>query len=56
MMPDVNYVTYGCSPARKTPRNITILELDTGGKNCCSYYSRQGGWWQFEKANSKPNL
>ena len=28
-MPDVNYVTYGCSPARKTPRNITILELDT---------------------------
>ena len=32
--------------------SITILELiNTGGKYCCSYYSRQDDRWQFEKAN-----
>ena len=24
--------------------------LKTGGKYCCSYYSRQGDRWQIEKA------
>ena len=51
MMPGVNYVRYGCSSARTAPRSITILELNTGGKNCCSYYTRQGDKWQFEKVN-----
>ena len=31
--------------------SITIPELNTGGKYCCNYYSRQGDRWQFEKAN-----
>ena len=31
-MPDVNYVTYGCSSSRTTPGVITIEELHTGGK------------------------
>ena len=51
MMPGVNYLIYGCSSARTTPRSITIPELNTGGKYCCSYYSRQGDREQFEKAN-----
>ena len=31
-MPAVNYVIYGCSPSRTTPRVITIQEFHTGGK------------------------
>ena len=37
-------------------KSITTLELNTGGKYYCSYYSRQGDWWQFEKANSNTNF
>ena len=49
MMPVVNYVIYGYFSARTTP---TIPpELNTGGKHCCSYYSRQGDKWQSGKAN-----
>ena len=32
-------------------RSITLPELHAGGKYYCSYYSRQGDRWQFEKAN-----
>ena len=31
-MPAVNYVVYGCSSLRTTPRVVTIQELHTGGK------------------------
>ena len=41
MIPDVNYVIYGCSSARTTPKSITIPKLNTGEKCYCSYYSRQ---------------
>ena len=51
MIPGVNYVIYGCSSARTTPRLSLQPEINTGGKCCCSYYSRQGDTWQFEKAN-----
>ena len=52
MMPGVNYVTYGCSFVRTTPGVSLYRSLaNTGGKYCCSYYSRQGDRWQFEKAN-----
>ena len=54
MMPGVNYVMYGCFSARTTP-GVSLLslvpELNTGGKYCCSYYSRQCDRWQFEKAD-----
>ena len=40
MMPGVNYVIYGRSPAGLTP-GISLPELNTGGEYCCSYYSRQ---------------
>ena len=49
MMPGVKCVIYGCSSARTTP-GISLPELNTGGKYCCSYYSRQGDRWQFKKA------
>ena len=39
-MPGVNYAIYGCSSARATPG--VSPELNTGGKYCSSYYSRQG--------------
>ena len=39
MIPGVNYVIK------------SILELPTGGKYYCSYYSRHGDKWPFEKAN-----
>ena len=32
-------------------RSITILDLNTGGKYCSSYYSRQGDRSQFETEN-----
>ena len=52
MMPGVNYIIYGCSFARTIPGSITLPELlHAGWKYCCSYYSRQGDRWQFEKAN-----
>ena len=52
MMPGVNYVTYGCSFVRTTPGVSLYRSLaNTGGKYCCSYYSRQGDLWQFEKAH-----
>ena len=38
-MAAVNYVIYGCTSSRTTPSVITIQDLHTGGKNCCSYYS-----------------
>ena len=40
IMPAVNYVIYACSSSRKTPGVITVQELHTGEKHCCSYYSR----------------
>ena len=51
MIPGVNYVIYGCSSARTTVgvslyRSLTLVETDY-----CSYYSKQGNRWQFEKAN-----
>ena len=49
-MPGANCVIYGCSSAGTSPV-ILLPELNTGGKYCCSYYSRQGDRWQFEKAN-----
>ena len=51
MMPGVNYLMYCCSSARATPGDHYTGVLNTGGKYCCSYYSRQGDRWQFEKAN-----
>ena len=30
---------------------MCVPELNTGGKHCCSYYSRHGDRLQFEKAN-----
>ena len=50
MMAGVNYVIYGCSSARSTP-GISLPELNTGGKYCSSYYSRQADRWQFKKVN-----
>ena len=50
MMHGVNYVIYGCSSARTTPV-VSLSELNTGGKYCFSYYSRQGDRWQVEKTN-----
>ena len=50
MMPGVNYV-YIVTRRENKSKSITILELNTGGEYCCSYYSRQGDAWQFEKAN-----
>ena len=50
MMSGVNYVRYGCSSAGTTP-GISLPELNTGRKCCCSYYSRQDNRWQFRKAN-----
>ena len=33
MMPDINYIIYGCSYARTAPGvSLTIQELNTGGK------------------------
>ena len=52
MMPGLNYVIYSCSSVRTTPGVSTYPGLaNTGEKYCCSYYSRQGDKWQFEKAN-----
>ena len=50
MLPGVNYVIYGCSSA-ETTLGTSPTELNTRGKYCCSYYSRQGDRWQFEKEN-----
>ena len=50
MMPGVKYVTYGCYSAGTTPWT-SLPELNTGGKYCSSYYSRQGDRWQFKKSN-----
>ena len=47
MMVGVNYVIYGCSSAGTTP-GISLPELNTGGKYCYSYYSRQGVRLQFK--------
>ena len=52
----VNYIKYGCSSSRTTPGVITTQELHNGGKNCFSYYSRQGEKRQFKKTNQKPTL
>ena len=30
---------------------LLLCENNSRGKYCCSYYSRQGDTWQFEKAN-----
>ena len=49
MVPGVNYAIYGCSSAGTTP-GISLPELNTEGKYCCKYYSRQGDRWQFKKA------
>ena len=35
-------------PCENNSRGINMLEFHIGGKYCCSYYSRQGGRWQFE--------
>ena len=51
MMPGVNYKIYGCFSARKTPGVSLDRSLTLDGKYCCSYDSRQGDRWQFEKAN-----
>ena len=57
MIPGGNYVIYGCSSAITTPGVSLYSSLaSTGGKYCCSYYSRQGDRWPFEKANEKPNF
>ena len=52
MMLCVNYVIYGWSSARATP-GVSLHQslVNTGEKYCCSYYTRQGDRWQFEKAN-----
>ena len=41
---------------KNNSRSITILELSTGGKYCCSYYLRHADRWQFGKANWKQNF
>ena len=45
MMSGVNYVMHGCSSATLAPEVSPVLELNTEGKHCCSYYSRQGDRW-----------
>ena len=55
MISGVNYVIYGCSSVGTTP-GILRPALNTGGKFCCSYCSRQGDWWILKKANQEPNL
>ena len=39
-MPALNYVIYGSFSPGTTPGVITIQELHTVGKYCCSYYAR----------------
>ena len=51
MVPVVNYVIHDCSSGRTTPGVSLYRSLTLGGKFCCSYYARQGGTWQSEKAN-----
>ena len=50
MISSVNYVISRSCSAGATP-GIPLPELNTGGKYCCSYYSKQGDRWQFKKAN-----
>ena len=50
MIPGVNYVIYGCSSARTSPR-ISRYWTNTKEKYYCSYYSIQGDRWKSEKAN-----
>ena len=51
-MSGVNYVIYGCSCAGTFPGVSLYRSLaNTGEKYCCSYYSRLGDRWQFEKKN-----
>ena len=49
-MPGVKYVIYDCSSTGTTPA-ISLPELNTGLKYCCSNYSSQGDRWQFKKTN-----
>ena len=62
MMPGVNYVIYGCSCVRTTRVSlhwsftlsrviIVVITVVILLVYYCSYYSRQGDRWQFEKAN-----
>ena len=41
IMPDVNYIIYGCSSSRTTSRVITNRSFTLEEKHCCSYYSRR---------------
>ena len=50
-MPGVKYVIYGCSSARTTPGVSLYRSLTLGGEYYCSYGSRQGDRWRFEKEN-----
>ena len=43
-MPAVNYVVYGCSSLRTTPRVATIQELHTGGKTLLQLLPKIGDY------------
>ena len=55
MMLGVNYVIYGSSSARTTPKVSLHGSLTLEEKYCCSC-SSLGDRWHFEKINWKPNF
>ena len=51
MMSGVNYVICGCSSARTTAEVSLYQNFLNTEEKYCSYYSKQGDRWQFEKTN-----
>ena len=49
-----DYAIYCCCYSRATLGVTLTLQrsnIVAGGKHCCSYYSRQGDRWKFEKSS-----
>ena len=55
-MPAVNYVVYGCSSLRTTPRVVTIQELHTGGKTLLQLLLKIGDYLGLYKKLANNSL